>query len=307
MCVRALAERNTCADGERVPLLRRSKPPPGYIAGAGRGATGLGMSASATAAAAAAPMDRTDYSESNFDKFSGYGERLFADSVYEADDAEADRIYDMVDERMSTRRKRQREEKMREQEKRMRQDRPTIADQFADVRQELAKVSTEEWEGIPDIGDHSLKYKQRRLVRFAPAPDYLLDAARQQNATAPAVPAGFASGAGAETPFSGGATPATPLTGLSAARGQVLSLELDRMSDSVTGQTVVEPKGYLTDLNSLKITSDAEIGDIKRVRACVHVCLHACICACVPARPPRLPRHVMLTRAPPPHRRLACC
>ena len=38
------------------------------------------------------------------------------------------------------------------------------------------------------------------------------------------------------------------------------------MSDSVTGQTVVDPKGYLTNLNSLKITSTAEIGDIKKAR-----------------------------------------
>ena len=56
------------------------------------------------------------------------------------------------------------------------------------------------------------------------------------------------------------------VTGLAEARGTVLSSKLDKMSDSVSGQTVVDPKGYLTDLNSLKITSDAEVGDIKRAR-----------------------------------------
>lgn len=54
--------------------------------------------------------------------------------------------------------------------------------------------------------------------------------------------------------------------GLAEARGTVLSLKLDKMSDSISGQTVVDPKGYLTDLNSIKITSDAEIGDIKKAR-----------------------------------------
>jgi pre-mRNA-processing factor 6 len=34
----------------------------------------------------------------------------------------------------------------------------------------------------------------------------------------------------------------------------------------VSGQTNVDPKGYLTDLNSLKINSEAEIGDIKKAR-----------------------------------------
>ena len=38
------------------------------------------------------------------------------------------------------------------------------------------------------------------------------------------------------------------------------------MADSVNGQTVVDPKGYLTDLKSMKLSSDAEIGDIKRAR-----------------------------------------
>ena len=35
------------------------------------------------------------------------------------------------------------------------------------------------------------------------------------------------------------------------------------MADSVTGQTVVDPKGYLTDLNSIVLKSDAEIGYVK--------------------------------------------
>lgn len=38
------------------------------------------------------------------------------------------------------------------------------------------------------------------------------------------------------------------------------------MADSVTGQTVVDPKGYLTDMKSIKISSDAEISDIKKAR-----------------------------------------
>ncbi|KAK4791920.1 hypothetical protein SAY86_022355 [Trapa natans] len=35
---------------------------------------------------------------------------------------------------------------------------------------------------------------------------------------------------------------------------------------AVSGLTVVDPKGYLTDLKSMKITSDAEISDIKKAR-----------------------------------------
>ena len=46
----------------------------------------------------------------------------------------------------------------------------------------------------------------------------------------------------------------------------MLSVKLDQMSDSVEGQTVVDPKGYLTDLNSIKVSTEAEIGDIKKAR-----------------------------------------
>ena len=44
------------------------------------------------------------------------------------------------------------------------------------------------------------------------------------------------------------------------ARGTVLSLKLDKISDSVVGKTNVDTKGYLTDLNSLPINTDADIG-----------------------------------------------
>jgi pre-mRNA-processing factor 6 len=51
----------------------------------------------------------------------------------------------------------------------------------------------------------------------------------------------------------GGGGVSSAMGGLAEARGTVLGLKLDKMSDSVTGQTVVDPKGYLTDLNSMKI------------------------------------------------------
>ena len=40
----------------------------------------------------------------------------------------------------------------------------------------------------------------------------------------------------------------------------MMGVKLDQASDSVTGQTVVDPKGYLTDLNSLMPSSGADIG-----------------------------------------------
>jgi len=42
------------------------------------------------------------------------------------------------------------------------------------------------------------------------------------------------------------------------------------MADSVSGQTVIDPKGYLTDLSSMAINSSSEISDIKKVRQQQH-------------------------------------
>lgn len=50
------------------------------------------------------------------------------------------------------------------------------------------------------------------------------------------------------------------------ARTSMMGVKLDQASDSVTGQTVVDPKGYLTDLNSLTPRSAGDVGDVKKGR-----------------------------------------
>ncbi|CAI7993816.1 Pre-mRNA-processing factor 6, partial [Geodia barretti] len=46
----------------------------------------------------------------------------------------------------------------------------------------------------------------------------------------------------------------------------MLGVKLDQVSDSVSGQTVVDPKGYLTDLNSITPQSTGDINDVKKAR-----------------------------------------
>mmetsp|Transcript_809 Transcript_809/g.1566 ORF Transcript_809/g.1566 Transcript_809/m.1566 type:complete len:972 (-) Transcript_809:183-3098(-) len=75
-------------------------------------------------------------------------------------------------------------------------------------------------------------------------------------------PLGVQTPLGVMTPLGG----PTDLTQLGRARDKVLSLKLDRMADSVSGQTVVDPKGYLTDLNHVKVNSETEVSDIKKAR-----------------------------------------
>jgi pre-mRNA-processing factor 6 len=240
--------------------------PAGYIAGRGRGMGDLarvnGEGAGRGRGApdkASGPADRMDYSESNYDEFSGYQERLFGDTPYDEADEEADRVYEAVDEHLEARRKRRREQSL-EDMKKAREDRPKISDQFADLKSKLGDMSQEMWESIPDIGDYSLKHKQvKRKEVFTPMPDHVIESSRGESQTVNALDPT----AGAASMMPGGMS---SINGLAEARGKVLGLNLDRMSDSVSGQTVVDPKGYLTDLNSLKVNSDAEVGDIEKAR-----------------------------------------
>jgi pre-mRNA-processing factor 6 len=111
-----------------------------------------------------------------------------------------------------------------------------------------------QWEAIPDIGDYTVK-KQKHLDRFTPVPDSLLAGAAGRDATATAIDA--QGPGGLETPM-GGAT--TDLTAMGAGRNTVVQLKLDKISDSVSGQTVVDPKGYLTDLKSVTLKSGGWVG-----------------------------------------------
>merc|ERR1719445_1959536 len=50
------------------------------------------------------------------------------------------------------------------------------------------------------------------------------------------------------------------------ARNTLMDLKLKQTSDSVSGQTVVDPKGYLTDLQSMIPSHGGDINDVKKAR-----------------------------------------
>ncbi|KAF6154521.1 hypothetical protein GIB67_028413 [Kingdonia uniflora] len=277
-----------------------TKPPPNYVAGLGRGATGFTTRSdigparaapdlpdrSATPIGAPGPAgpsgagrgrgkaaeeeeedeaDEKGYDENQkFDEFEGNDVGLFASAEYDEDDKEADEVWAAIDERMDERRKERREARVKQAIEDYRASNPKITEQFADLKRKLYTMSSQDWDSIPEIGDYSLRNKKKRFESFVPVPDTLLEKARQEKEHVTALDPKSRLSGGTETPWS--QTPVTDLTAVGEGRGTVLSLKLDRISDSVSGLTVVDPKGYLTDLKSMKITSDAEISDIKKAR-----------------------------------------
>uniref|UniRef100_A0A0C3UDZ0 PRP1 splicing factor N-terminal domain-containing protein n=1 Tax=Guillardia theta (strain CCMP2712) TaxID=905079 RepID=A0A0C3UDZ0_GUITC len=252
-------------------------------AGLGRGATGfttrsdIGFGGKDDVAG----EKEEDLGDSNYNEFYGYGGALFSDTPYEQDDQEADAVWDAVDQRMDGRRKERREAREKEELRKYRAKLPTLHSQFADIKRDLQSLSREDWVSIPDAND--ISHKKRRVDtmkdRFMPAPDSLLAQAQAEQAgshneldTRQQVLGGITtvSGDADSSPFYfiGSSTQSqfTDLNKVGEGRNTYLQLKLDRVSDSVSGQTVVDPKGYLTDLNSQIRNQAADVADIKQAR-----------------------------------------
>uniref|UniRef100_A0A2K6EDE8 Pre-mRNA-processing factor 6 n=1 Tax=Macaca nemestrina TaxID=9545 RepID=A0A2K6EDE8_MACNE len=210
----------------------------------------------------AADDDDEDLNDTNYDEFNGYAGSLFSSGPYEKDDEEADAIYAALDKRMDERRKERREQREKEEIEKYRMERPKIQQQFSDLKvKEVAEVTEEEWLSIPE-------------VKLTPVPDKNhtsvgpTDCELQKKGIETLYPLNTKS----PCPFSLAPGLWEGLQGPSEIFVLHLSHPADsawpvsQVSDSVSGQTVVDPKGYLTDLNSMIPTHGGDINDIKKAR-----------------------------------------
>lgn len=207
--------------------------------------------------------------DSNYDEFSGYSGSLFSKDPYDKDDAEADAIYESIDKRMDEKRKEYREKRLKEDLERYRQERPKIQQQFSDLKRNLGSVTDEEWSTIPEVGDsRNRKQRNPRAEKFTPLPDSVLSRTLGGESQSQIDPrSGLASMMpGVATPGMLTPTGDLDLRKIGQARNTLMNVKLSQVSDSVAGQTVVDPKGYLTDLQSMIPTYGGDINDIKKAR-----------------------------------------
>ncbi|GKC96675.1 protein stabilized1, partial [Tanacetum coccineum] len=183
-------------------------------------------------------LEAEGYDENQkFDEFEGNDVGLFASAEYNEEDEEADTIWDEIDKCMDSRRKDRREARLKEEIENYRVSNPKITEQFVDLKRKLVTLSYAEWDGIPESGDYSLRNKKKRFESYGPVHDTLLEKARREKEYDTAVE-----------------SRTQDLTAVGEGRGTLLGYKLDRVSDSVSGLTVVDPKGYLTDLQSMNDT-----------------------------------------------------
>ena len=242
--------------------------PKGYVPGAGRGASAMG------AGVGGGNNEGGNNNEGGpTGGGGGYNNNDMQGTVegqYDDDDNEADEIWNAIDERMQERRKKKKRRTVgpEESDDPGANSRARIGAQFRELKEQLAEVSEEDWMKIPDVGDHSLKYKksqQNRQDTFTPLSDSLLEQRHLQNAQSTQVVAGNTTAIDAG---GGSSTTLANMSGLGKARDKVLGMSLDKMSDSVGGQTNVDPQGYLTSLASSQISTanNAQVGDIVKAR-----------------------------------------
>lgn len=274
--------------------------PAGYVAGAGRGASKMGEQATGVVGARTATDDDdnddgpgNDIRNSSssgplpgqFDDAAG-GTNTSNHRPTDEDD-EADLIWAAIDERMSHRRKKKSAANAKKRkavngdddnaddhdDDPQVQTRKQIARDFRDCKQQLATVSEEAWMNIPDAtGDQSLKWKRQQEKRnrgpngsdvYTPLTDSLIE----QRA---AITGGANMNLNAAAD-DGSMTALTNMSNIGQARGTVLGMSLDKMSDSVSGQTVVDPQGYLTSMTQSTIggadlIGNNNLGDIQKAR-----------------------------------------
>ena len=275
------------------------KAPSGYVPGLGRGATGFTTRSDIGPARDlsdptddrhAAPGQRTvgdqlrkqllegklrvdqrrtdsddeDLNETNFDEFNGYmNVNLFRGIQYDDEDKEADEIYEMIDGKMDERRRQYRELKEQEMLQKYRDERPKIQEQFSDLKRQLKVVTEEEWANIPDPGD-SRNRKQRGFGRYdkeTPIPDSIINMNRNMTSFGNQLDKNVQSDGRAST-----APGELDMVRLGVARNQIMDVKLKQASDSVDGQTVVDPSGYLTDMQSMLPSYNGDIQDVRKAR-----------------------------------------
>ena len=184
------------------------------------------------------------------------------------EDKEADKEYIYFDNYMSERRKSIKEKQNFEKLKQKRTERPTIRQTFSDLRTELKKLNADDWEKIPEIKDFTTK--KRKIERYTPLSDSQIISSLNDNIT----PLNLSSTTTTTKdikPSSSSLTNKEQIENLSKAKNSILSVIFDKMSSNVSGQTSVNPSGYITEMSTVNSILginqiEGDINDIKKVR-----------------------------------------
>jgi pre-mRNA-processing factor 6 len=120
------------------------------------------------------------------------------------------------------------------------------------------------------VGDARNKnQRNRKADKLTPIPDSILaKAAAMSSQETNVVDSREQKFGGLTSTLGGLSTPSTDIDmkKIGQARNTLMDMKLTQVSDSVSGQTVIDPKGYLTDLQSMLPNYGGDINDVKKAR-----------------------------------------
>lgn len=280
----------------RLAFLQQEAPAH-YIAGLGRGATGFTtrsdigpaqegldeeaiQAAIAAKAAAVGVVGDDDDPDRYEDAENEIG--LFAGAPYDKDDEEADRTFDRIENMMMNRRNKGaryaaigyvlsnspriltnlRDEEVRGDEEVVVDKNgmvlPPIRKQFTELKRQLSTVTDEEWANIPEVGDLTKRYKRQKQLqkeqRYYAVPDSVIAGAQSSTEFETSIEAGTSTGT------------TTDFVEMSRSRDKILGVRLDQASLKAGSSSSIDPKGYLTGLESQIVQTSTELADIKKAR-----------------------------------------
>ncbi|QPG77213.1 hypothetical protein FOA43_004620 [Brettanomyces nanus] len=141
--------------------------PPGYISGLGRGATGFSTQADFGSTSRVKSEDHGQFEDAENDDEAD--KHVIAD---DKDDDEADSLFELIDKKLKRKKRKVKKHRTIDEDGTNTKVQVTeiksgeaikeIGNEFADAKQELASVSTDEWLSLPESGDFTKKTKRRR-------------------------------------------------------------------------------------------------------------------------------------------------
>ena len=229
--------------------------------------------------------------DTKWDSWLGYNEAPQVTMNYDDEDREADDIYNTIDNYLETKKtkKYQKEtEKVRNRltatTESMKMEDKSNSEMLINFKRQQQTMSKDDWDSIPDAVSYGNK-RNRRAEKYTPVPDRVImeginsmqpknvidpkaleatnpNLMKQSGLASSLLTGGMSKVGGMSTVMAG----MTSQSDVGEAREKLLGQKLDSISSTVSGQSVVDSSGMLTALNTVDVTKNVDISDLKKAR-----------------------------------------
>nr|CAG4710051.1 unnamed protein product [Naegleria fowleri] len=150
---------------------------------------------------------------------------------------------------------------------------PMIASTFSDIKEQLKYLSKQEWANIPEVSGSTTVLKnpnrmnQQMYERYTATPDHLILDQFNTTLSGNSLSGGGSGGVNSiRTSSTGQSGTLTDLRALGEMRESIIKTKLQSLEESVGGKSTIDPKNYMSGLESQIVLGTDQYADIKRYR-----------------------------------------